>query len=176
VWLVVKIMKNNDETILEILQGHKTSKWPTAKLVKIFIASTKTDFIDERRLLLEYVGPELQTIFDEQKIEVELVDMHFGASEKDTFDAKLFEDHLNEIRMCHKLSRGCFFLSLIGKKYEPLIVPPRLESENFEALLDKVGELGLNCDILENWYFKERNEYILKDCRLISIRFINLSL
>jgi hypothetical protein len=70
VWLVVKIMKNNDETILEILQGHKTSKWPTAKLVKIFIASTKTDFIDERRLLLEYVGPELQTIFDEQKIEV----------------------------------------------------------------------------------------------------------
>lgn len=35
-------MKNNDETILEILQGHKTSKWPTAKLVKIFIASTKT--------------------------------------------------------------------------------------------------------------------------------------
>lgn len=34
-------MKNNDETILEILQGHKTSKWPAAKLVKIFIASTK---------------------------------------------------------------------------------------------------------------------------------------
>jgi hypothetical protein len=95
--------------------------------------------------------------------------MHFGASEKDTFDAKLFEDHLNEIRMCHKLSRGCFFLSLIGKKYEPLIVPPRLESENFEALLDKVGELGLNCDILENWYFKERNEYILKDCRFSTL-------
>lgn len=34
-------MKNNDETILEILQGHKTAKWPSAKLVKIFIASTK---------------------------------------------------------------------------------------------------------------------------------------
>lgn len=34
-------MKNNDETILEILQGHKTLKWPSAKLVKIFIASTK---------------------------------------------------------------------------------------------------------------------------------------
>lgn len=117
--------------------------------------------------------------------------MHFGASEKDTFDAKLFEDHLHEIRMCHKLSRGCFFLvlcsngwsdydnsafqSLVGNKYEPLIVPPRLEAEIFEALLDKVGELGLNCDILENWYFKEGNEYILKDCRLISIPFFNVS-
>lgn len=68
-----------------------------------------------------------------------------------------------------------FFQSLVGNKYEPLIVPPRLESENFEALLDKVRELRLNCDILENWYFKEGNEYILKDCRLISIRFFNLS-
>lgn len=35
-------MKNNDETILEILQGHKTTKWPTARMVKIFIASNKT--------------------------------------------------------------------------------------------------------------------------------------
>lgn len=35
-------MKNNDETILEIIQGHKTSKWPGARIVKIFIASTKS--------------------------------------------------------------------------------------------------------------------------------------
>lgn len=31
----------NDDTILEILQGHRTSKWPAPKLVKIFIASDK---------------------------------------------------------------------------------------------------------------------------------------
>lgn len=35
-------MKNNDETILEILQGHKTSRWPSPRLVKVFIASTKS--------------------------------------------------------------------------------------------------------------------------------------
>lgn len=34
-------MKNNDETILEILQGHKTTRWPTARMMKIFIASNK---------------------------------------------------------------------------------------------------------------------------------------
>lgn len=36
--------------------------------------------------------------------------MHFGASEEDIYDPRLFEDHLDEIRKCHKLSRGCFFL------------------------------------------------------------------
>lgn len=35
-------MKNNDETILEILQGHKTTRWPTARMVKIFIATSKS--------------------------------------------------------------------------------------------------------------------------------------
>lgn len=35
-------MKNNDDTILEILQGHKTSNWPSARMVKVFIASNKS--------------------------------------------------------------------------------------------------------------------------------------
>lgn len=35
-------MKNNDDTILEILQGHRTARWPSARLVKIFIASTRS--------------------------------------------------------------------------------------------------------------------------------------
>lgn len=40
-------MKNNDDTILEILQGHKTIKWPSPRLVKIFIASTKSGKIKQ---------------------------------------------------------------------------------------------------------------------------------
>ncbi|XP_019876166.2 protein qui-1 [Aethina tumida] len=158
-------MKNNDETILEILQGHKTSKWPTARLVKIFIASTKPDFIEERRYLLEFVGPELQAVFEEHQIEVELVDMHFGADEKDYYDPYLFEDHLNEIRLCHKLSRGCFFVSLVGDKYGPLMVPPQLDVDKYLLVLNKAEELGLDHTILENWYKKVENEYVLKDYR-----------
>lgn len=34
-------MKNSDETIVEILQGHKSARWPAPKLAKIFIASTR---------------------------------------------------------------------------------------------------------------------------------------
>lgn len=35
-------MKNNDETILEILQGHKTTRWPTPRIMKIFISGAKS--------------------------------------------------------------------------------------------------------------------------------------
>ncbi|CAH0562285.1 unnamed protein product [Brassicogethes aeneus] len=158
-------MKNNDETILEIIQGHKTAKWPTAKLVKIFIASTKPDFIEERRYLLEFVGPELQAVFEDNQIEIELVDMHFGASERDYYDPYLFEDHLNEIRLCHKLSRGCFFVSLVGNKYEPLMVPPRLDVDKYMTIKNKAEEMGLEHDILINWYKKVHDEYVLKEYR-----------
>lgn len=45
--------------------------------------------------------------------QVELVDMHYGTETDPTYDAPLFEDHLHEIRECHRMSRGCFFLVII---------------------------------------------------------------
>ena len=39
--------------------------------------------------------------------------MHYGTENDPTYDAPLFEDHLHEIRECHRVSRGCFFLVII---------------------------------------------------------------
>ena len=39
--------------------------------------------------------------------------MHYGTETDPTYDAPLFEDHLHEIRECHRVSRGCFFLVII---------------------------------------------------------------
>ncbi|XP_050313345.1 protein qui-1 [Anthonomus grandis grandis] len=150
-------MKNNDETILEILQGHKTAKWPSARVVKIFIASTKEDFKNERRILLENVGPELHSVFEDHKIEIELVDMLYGSDEKEQYDPWIFQDHLHEIRHCHKVSRGCFFLSLVGDKYGPLIAPSKLDSETYNSLIN----LTSNNELLEKLYKKEKDEYVL---------------
>ena len=41
------------------------------------------------------------------------MDMHYGTETDPTYDAPLFEDHLHEIRECHRMSRGCFFLVII---------------------------------------------------------------
>ncbi|KAL1493229.1 hypothetical protein ABEB36_011321 [Hypothenemus hampei] len=158
-------MKNNDETILEILQGHKTVKWPSAKVVKIFIASTKEDFSNERRILLETVGPELHSVFQDHKIEVELVDMHFGSEEKEQYDPHILKDHLHEIRNCQKISKGCFFLNLVGDKYGPLILPEKLERDIFLSLIKIAKDLGESTEILEKLYTKTTNEYILNDIK-----------
>ncbi|XP_066247444.1 protein qui-1 [Euwallacea similis] len=162
-------MKNNDETILEILQGHKTAKWPSAKLVKIFIASTKEDFANERRILLENVGPELHSVFEDHKIEVELVDMHFGSDEREQYDPWIFKDHLHEIRNCHKISRGCFFLNLVGDKCGPLIVPERFDEDVYWSLINVAKDLGESSDILTRLYTKAQNEFVLlRDIKDIS--------
>ena len=39
--------------------------------------------------------------------------MHYGTETDPTYDAALFEDHLHEIRECHRVARGCFFLVII---------------------------------------------------------------
>jgi len=39
--------------------------------------------------------------------------MHYGTEADPTYDASLFEDHLQEIRKCRPVSRGCFFLVII---------------------------------------------------------------
>lgn len=36
--------------------------------------------------------------------------MHYGTSEAVVYDPALQEDHLDQIRACHQVSRGCFFL------------------------------------------------------------------
>ncbi|XP_017773696.1 PREDICTED: NACHT domain- and WD repeat-containing protein 1 [Nicrophorus vespilloides] len=153
-------MQSNDDIILEILQGQRTAKWPKAKVVKIFVASDKKDFVEERRLLLEFVGPELQIICDEYQIEVEIVDMHFGASERDGLCPRTLEDHLSEIKKCHEVSRGCFFISLIGSSYGQCSVPARIEDELFSEL---VKEDDAAADILRKWYIKDGDCYNIKD-------------
>ncbi|XP_044765435.1 NACHT and WD repeat domain-containing protein 2 [Coccinella septempunctata] len=158
-------MKNNDETILEILQGHKTSKWPSPKSVKIFIGSTKDDFVEERRVLLEYVGPELQNYLEQYEIEVELVDMHYRADEKEQYDPFLFEDHLNEIRSCHKTSRGYFFMTLIGDRYGPFLPPLTIDNDTFSSILRKAEELDVEIEPFKKWYQPDNGVYSLKDFR-----------
>lgn len=98
--------------------------------------------------MLELVGPELQSLYDDRQIEVswkyflcylffannflyykiycifqiELVDMHFGTgSSKEQAierDPYLVNDYLKEIKTCHRLSKSIFFIVSINIIFE----------------------------------------------------------
>lgn len=62
--------------------------------------------------MLEVIGPELQALYDDRQIEVELVDMHFGTgsgleADEDPF---LLDNNLTELRECHKFSKSVYCL------------------------------------------------------------------
>lgn len=65
----------------------------------------------------------------------------------------------------------CLFKSLVGDKYEPLIVPSRFDSQKYLAIVNKAQELGLDCDLLNSWYIKNNDEYVIKDYRYLEFRF-----
>lgn len=61
-----------DESVLNALRGVTSAhtRLPKPLLIKIYVASLKHEFNQERRMLLELVGPELQTLYDDRQIEV----------------------------------------------------------------------------------------------------------
>lgn len=66
--------------------------------------------MEERRQLLEVVGPDLHSQLDSLGIEVEMADIHYGTSHDSAYDLKTLKHHLTEIEHCYQVSRGCFFL------------------------------------------------------------------
>lgn len=72
-----------------------------------------SEFREERRMLLEVVGPELQSLYDDRQIEIEMIDMHFGTGPTESavdVDPRLLTDHLSEISCCKRESKSVFFL------------------------------------------------------------------
>lgn len=61
-----------DESVLNALRGVTSAhtRLPKPLLIKIYVASLKQEFNQERRMLLELVGPELQSLYDDRQIEV----------------------------------------------------------------------------------------------------------
>ncbi|KAI4490814.1 hypothetical protein M0804_003758 [Polistes exclamans] len=128
---------------------------PAPRLIKIFIAGERDEFSVERKQLLEVVGPELQSIYDDMGIEVLLVDMQYGTNKDPDTNPRLAEYFLEEINASHRHSRGCFLLLLVGADYNTGWVPTKFEEETFHALLGC-------CSVLSEYYVQDGRYYTLK--------------
>ncbi|KAG7212794.1 hypothetical protein KM043_013053 [Ampulex compressa] len=144
------------ELIAGVIKGKPPpAHLPAPRLIKIFIAGERNEFPEERRYLLEVVGPELQSIYDDMGVEVLLIDMQYGTSNNPDVDPRLAEFFLQEISVSYQHSRGCFFLLLVGSEYNTGWVPTKFKEETFKALLT-------HCSMLGNYYEYNEDCYMLK--------------
>ncbi|XP_060801152.1 protein qui-1 [Amyelois transitella] len=128
-----------EPSVLQALQGYTqlSDKWPGPRAVKIFVASVYNDFREERRQILEMVGPELQSTYDDRYIEVDFVDMHYGTDGGDEANPALLRYYLQEIKCCSHTSKAGYFLCLLGgdpSSYQP-VLPFTIKPDLFTELV-----------------------------------------
>ncbi|EDS35482.1 conserved hypothetical protein [Culex quinquefasciatus] len=151
-----------EEAVFNALRGHhnEKTKLPTPRIIKIYVASLKEDFKEERRQLLEVIGPDLQSVYDDRQIEVEFVDIHFGTGSNEhglvDLDPYVLDDHLHEIETCHRVSKSVFLIVLLGSRLGNFLLPTRLDAEVFTAI-SKRATAG-ECDRLQKWYHQEERD------------------
>ncbi|XP_028026652.1 uncharacterized protein LOC114240334 [Bombyx mandarina] len=132
-------MSSPEPLVLQALQGNTqlSDKWPGPRAVKIFVASVYNDFREERRQILEMVGPELQSTYDDRYIEIDFVDMHYGTDGGDETNPALLRYYLDEIRSCNHSSKAGYFVCLFGgdaSLYHP-VLPYKIPSDIFEQMV-----------------------------------------
>ncbi|XP_063698417.1 protein qui-1 isoform X2 [Culicoides brevitarsis] len=152
------------EEAVNALRGNLTEncKLPVPRIVKTYIASHKHDFKEERRMLLEVVGPELQRLYDDRQIEIEFVDMHFGTGLNGALaelNPQYLEDHLSEIEICKRDSKSVFFIALLGQNLGNFNVPMHIDGDVF-GILTKVSSPE-EIEKLNSWYKCSNGSYSL---------------
>lgn len=113
-------------------------------------------------MLLEVVGPELQTLYDDRQIEIEFVDMHFGTGPNGALaelNPKLLEDHLTEVEICKRDSKSVFFIALLGQNLGNLQVPMHIDGDVF-GMVKKLSSPE-EIDRINGWYKCSSGTYSL---------------
>ncbi|KAH8402086.1 hypothetical protein KR009_009573 [Drosophila setifemur] len=153
-----------DESVLNALKGVTSAqtRLPKPLLIKIYVASLKQEFNQERRMLLELVGPELQSLYDDRQIELEFVDMHFGTGDLEVNqlerDPYMIHDYLHEIDICHAHTKSVFFMVLVGDGIGRLPLPTQLDQDIFDAILANPQITADHEALLVKWYEKDGSQ------------------
>ncbi|RWS11911.1 Leucine-rich repeat and WD repeat-containing protein-like protein, partial [Dinothrombium tinctorium] len=170
--MLLNSMGDPQELLREILRGNITRGFPDppSRTVKIYICSTATDFINERRHFHEFVFPELQRFCSARGLDLQLVDPHWhyhsDACDRNVvsnvnseyIDPHEFALQMNEIADCFRISMTTFFICFIGHKYKPSALPLHIDSNNFNKIYTYANEAGLgDTSLLHQWYREDAN-------------------
>jgi hypothetical protein len=107
---------------------------------RIFISSTFSDLKAERNWLQEQVFPRLRELCMQHGCRFQAIDLRWGVSEEAFLDQQAMNICLGEITRCQNTTPRPNFIVLLGNRYGACPLPPQIEAQEFEAILDKVSE------------------------------------
>ncbi|XP_012940861.1 uncharacterized protein LOC101863359 [Aplysia californica] len=131
-----------------------------SKVIKVFISSTFTDFVEERNAMAQNVYPKLRDYCrDKYGVDFQAVDMRWGISQEARNDHSVTDLCMAELEHCQDLSIGPNFAALVGQKYGYCPLPAAMERMVFEAITESLKGEGPEATptILDKCYLRDQN-------------------
>ena len=145
------------------------------KTFRLFISSTFSDFSVERRLLQEYVFPEIKKYCNESNLNFQPIDLRWGVSNEAQLDQKTLELCLEEVR-ASKINPHPNFLIMAGDRYGWIPLPYLIEKSEYETIITNI-EKEEDKELLNSWYKLDENQipasYILSERKNEFLEYLN---
>jgi WD40 repeat protein len=106
----------------------------TARVFRLFVSSTFSDFIAEREALRTLVFPKLERLCAARGARFEAIDLRWGITEEAQRDHDTMRICLEEVRRCQQLSPRPNFAVLLGNRYGWEPVPARIPCDHWRRL------------------------------------------
>ena len=145
------------------------------KTFRLFISSTFSDFLTERAILNNQIFAAAEELCASRGYHFQLIDLRWGVNTESALNQQTISICLDEVRRCRTLSPRPNFLILSGERYGWIPLPPRMEQQRFETLLNAAndGEKALLCRWYEadqnalggEWYLKSRRDEFVSEER-----------
>ncbi|MFX4242438.1 tetratricopeptide repeat protein [Aliarcobacter butzleri] len=145
------------------------------KTFRLFTSSTFSDFSVERRLLQEYVFPEIKKYCNESNLNFQPIDLRWGVSNEAQLDQKTLQLCIEEVR-ASKINPHPNFLIMAGDRYGWIPLPYLIEKSEYEAIVTNI-EKEEDKELLNIWYKLDENQipasYILCERKNEFVEYLN---
>ena len=128
---------------------------PTARVFRLFVSSTFSDFIAEREALQTAVFPELEKYCAQRGAHFQAVDLRWGITEEAQREHDTMRICLEEVRRCQQLSPRPNFAVLLGDRYGWEPVPARIPQSHWKQLIEAAGKADRV--LIEESYRQDKN-------------------
>lgn len=140
------------------------------RLIRIFVSSTFSDFVEERKALNDIVFPRLRDYCAARGFVFQAVDLRWGISEGAALEHDTINICLEEIERCQRVSSKPNFFLLLGNRYGWQPLPQAIEQQELDALrghLQSHRIYGDSAALISRWYGLDTNavpaQYVLQN-------------